>query len=263
MRAYSVRFRSLLVVAVLALLGGGPSGCSKSEPSGIQAVDPATSGAGGSGGSRGSKGGSGGSAKGGSGADASGATGDAAGQTETDGGTGGSGAASTSDDASGGGDDAGPGDDAGSAGPGGSADGSVGTGDDGGDAPGNAGGPILACWPDPKVIHICRQLENACENCGPMKGFPSPKNPKADPCFALVIKAKAGKATDADCAAHALANDCTVDDVTTTGNVCGSLACNPTTCGGTFGAKKRSCLEAQQWGASDECMHWYAKCPCK
>jgi hypothetical protein len=128
-----------------------------------------------------------------------------------------------------------------------------------------AGGPILSCWPDPHVIMVCHQLENACENCGPNKGKPSPANPKAQPCFDLVEAAKAGKATDADCAKHAKDNDCTVDNVATTGNLCGSLTCDPATCSGMHGTDKNSntCEKAKGWGDSTACAFWYAKCPCK
>jgi hypothetical protein len=120
---------------------------------------------------------------------------------------------------------------------------------------------VLSCWADPKVIHICHQLENACENCGPMKGVAPPRNTKAQPCFDLVAKAYKGMATDADCAKHAIDNDCTVDNVTTTGNVCGSLDCNPTTCAGVRNGK--TCDQARQWGDSSICAFFYAKCPCK
>jgi hypothetical protein len=131
----------------------------------------------------------------------------------------------------------------------------------GGGAGGAMGGPVLSCWPDPKVIKICHQLENACENCGPLKGVAPPRNTKAKPCFDLVAKAYKGMATDADCAQHAIDNDCTVDGATTTGNLCGSLDCNPMTCGGTFSG--RTCESAKQWGDSSICKNFYAKCPCK
>jgi hypothetical protein len=124
---------------------------------------------------------------------------------------------------------------------------------------GGMGGPVLSCWPDPKVIKICHQLENACENCPP-GGAPN-VNPKAKVCFDLIAKAYKGMATDADCEKFAIDNKCTVDNVSTTGNVCGSLDCNPMTCGGTFSG--RNCESAKQWGDSNICKNFYAKCPCK
>jgi hypothetical protein len=112
---------------------------------------------------------------------------------------------------------------------------------------------------------ICHQLENACENCGTNKGKPFPANPKAKPCFDLVDAAKAGMATDADCAKHAKDNDCTIDNLATTGNLCGSLTCDPATCSGTHGTDKNAdtCEKAKGWGDSSQCAFWYAKCPCK
>ena len=130
----------------------------------------------------------------------------------------------------------------------------------------SGGGAVLACWADPKVIHICHQLENACENCGPLKGVAPPRNTKAQPCFDLVAKAYKGMATDADCEQHAKDNDCTVDNVATTGNICGSIDCtNPACSSGTHkdgDGKTRTCVVNQGWGDSSFCKYWYTKCPC-
>ena len=213
--------------------GGEETGGSEGTPTGGK-----TSGTGGkaTGGSTGSTGGSTGST-GGSTGSTGGSTGNTGGSSGATGGSSGSGGAT--------------------GGSSGATGGSSGTGGAGG----AAGGAVLACWPDPKVIHICHQLENACENCGPMKGVAPPKNTKAQPCFDLVAKAYKGMATDADCAQHAIDNDCTVDNVATTGNVCGSLDCTNPACTGTFSGK--NCEAAKQWGDSAICKNFYAKCPCK
>jgi hypothetical protein len=139
------------------------------------------------------------------------------------------------------------------------------TGGAGGSGAGGTAGGVAECSTDPKAIHICHQLENACENCGPMKGTAPPKNMQAAKCFDLVEKAYAGMATDADCVKFAADNDCTVDNASTTGNTCGSLTCDPATCGGTHGtsANSNTCAKAKQWGDSTICAYWYAKCPCK
>jgi hypothetical protein len=121
----------------------------------------------------------------------------------------------------------------------------------------DSGGKVAVCWPDPKVIKICHQLENACENCPP--GGAPPKNKTAQVCFDLVKKAYAGMATDADCEKFAIDNKCTVDDVKTTGNVCGSLNCYAPGC-----KDKARCLDRQQWGASSMCAPFMATCgPCQ
>jgi hypothetical protein len=136
-----------------------------------------------------------------------------------------------------------------------------------GGAGGTGGGMVAACSTDPKVIHICHQLENACENCGPMKATAPPKNKQAAACFDLVGKAYMGMATDADCVAFAKANDCTVDNASTTGNICGSVDCTNTACAtGTHkdsDGKTRNCVDNQGWGDSGMCMYWFGKCPCK
>ena len=120
---------------------------------------------------------------------------------------------------------------------------------------------MAACWPDPKVIKICHQLENACENCPP--GGAPPKNKTAQLCFDLIESNKAGKATDDDCAKFALANKCTVDNAATTGNICGSLNCGvgqgPPV---KAGCDKVGCTKWQQWGDATKCQPYLAKCPC-
>ena len=117
-------------------------------------------------------------------------------------------------------------------------------------------GGVAVCWPDPRVIKICHQLENACENCPP--GGAPPKNQTATICFALVKKAYAGMATDADCEKFAVDHKCTVDNVATTGNVCGSPNCNAPGC-----RDKARCLNRQQWGDSSMCRMFMDTCPCK
>lgn len=124
---------------------------------------------------------------------------------------------------------------------------------------GGAPAGLAACYVDPKVIKICAQLAPACENCPP--GGAPPKNKAAQACFDLIDKATAGKATDADCAKFAVDNNCKVDNG---GNVCGSLDCNPTTCGGTHApAAHNTCAAAKDWGDTSICAYWYTKCPCK
>jgi hypothetical protein len=117
------------------------------------------------------------------------------------------------------------------------------------------GGPLAACFPDPKVIKVCRQLEPACENCPP--GGAPPRNKTAVDCFALVEKANAGMASDADCAQFAVDHKCTVDNAATTGNVCGSLNC------GATGCNKAMCDRVYGNGDSAACMRLLATCPCK
>jgi hypothetical protein len=134
-----------------------------------------------------------------------------------------------------------------------------------------ATGAILACWPDPKVIKICHQLENACENCGPKKGVAcqNGKYPQVCACFDLVEKAFKGMATDADCEKFAVANACVVDDVATTGNTCGSLNCELPDCKcNTPGCEEESnrgktCAADQHYGISSACNKWATKCSCK
>jgi hypothetical protein len=230
--------------AIAALLFAGLNACSSASP-----THQSTGGSGGDEGTGGSTGATGGS-KGTGGKTGTGgamATGGSTGETGgAGGGTGGAGDTGGAGGATGG-----------STGETGGAGGSAGAGGMGGS--GGATGAVLGCWPDPKVIKICHQLENACENCPP--GGAPPKNTTATKCFALVEMAYKGMATDADCAKFAVDNKCTVDNASTTGNVCGSLDCNPTTCGGKSGGK--TCEEAKGWGDASICMAFYAKCPCK
>jgi hypothetical protein len=112
---------------------------------------------------------------------------------------------------------------------------------------------LAICHSDATVIAICKQLENACENCPP--GGAPPKNKLAAVCFDLVKKARAGMAKDADCAKFAVDNKCTVDKG---GNVCGSLNCT------VAGCDKAACDKWQQWGDAAMCRPLMAKCgPCK
>jgi len=245
------------VVAVL-FLAGSVVACSSASPRN----NSETGGSGGdedTGGAKGSTGGKSGTG-GKTGTGGATATGGSSGSTG-----GSSGGAGGSTGGAGGGDTggAGGGDTGGAGGSTGGAGGSTG-GAGGGGAGGMAGG-VAECSTDPKAIHICHQLENACENCGPMKGTAPPKNMQAAKCFDLVEKAYAGMATDADCVKFAADNDCTVDNAATTGNPCGSLTCDPATCGGTHGTSNNSntCAKAKQWGDSTICAYWYAKCPCK
>jgi hypothetical protein len=119
----------------------------------------------------------------------------------------------------------------------------------------DGGGPLAACFADPKVIKVCRQLEPACENCPP--GGAPPRNATAAACFALVDKAIAGMASDADCAQFAVDHKCTVDNPTTTGNACGSLNCQATGCNATM------CETVYGDGDSAACQRLLATCPCK
>jgi hypothetical protein len=111
-----------------------------------------------------------------------------------------------------------------------------------------------ACYPDPKVIAICHQLEAACQNCpGGVMG-------KARMgCFAAVQKGD-----DAACAKFAMQNKCPVDDAAGKGNVCGSLNCGvghgPAV---AAGCNKVACATAQGEGDSAKCMPFLAACPCK
>ncbi|HXU81916.1 MAG TPA: hypothetical protein VN914_11005 [Polyangia bacterium] len=213
---------------------GGKSG-STGGKSGTGGSTPTGGSSGGSGGSTGGAGGSDTGGKGGSTGGAGGSTGGSGGST---GGAGGSGGAT------------------GGAGGGGGAGGT---------------GGLAACWPDPKVIKICHQLENACENCGPTKAVAcqNGKYPKVCACFDLIEKAKAGMATDADCEKYAMDNQCTVDNVATTGNVCGTLncelpACKCTTPGCADEANKgKTCAATQGWGDSSLCQKFATMCPCK
>jgi hypothetical protein len=138
---------------------------------------------------------------------------------------------------------------------------------------GASNGKILACWPDPKVIKICHQLENACENCGAKKatacnektGMPK----EVCGCFDLIGKAYAGMATDADCEKYAMDNKCTVDNAATTGNICGTLNCElpACKCNGPNCADEsnrgKTCVADQSWGDASMCQKWVGKCPCR
>jgi hypothetical protein len=241
-------FRAPLNVLAAALVAGaGLWGCSTDRPR--QAVS------GGSGGeSSGGTGGSGQPESGGSGGTASGGTGaepvsGGSGGTASAGGSGGTAPVA----GQGGAPDAAA---AGQSGDG-SASGGVSGGDGGfGITSPDGSASVLACWSDPRVIAICHQLENACENCPP-GGAPN-KNPKAQPCFDLVEKAYKGMASDADCVAFAVENKCFVDNAKTTGNVCGSLNCYAPGC-----SNKARCLDRQQWGDSSMCAPFMATCACK
>lgn len=102
------------------------------------------------------------------------------------------------------------------------------------------------------MIHICKQLENACENCpGGKSGTLS------NQCFNVVVP----KGDDAACAKFAADNKCTVDSG---GNVCGSLNCMATGC------DTAQCAAAQDWGDPGQgpnggpgCTALASKCPCK
>jgi hypothetical protein len=134
-----------------------------------------------------------------------------------------------------------------------------------------AAGGLLACWPDPKVIKICHQLENACENCGPTKGKAcgNGKYPQICACFDLIEKAFKGMATDEDCVKFAAANDCKVDNATTTGNICGSLNCELPDCKcntpgcGDEANRGKTCSADQHYGDAAACQKWVSKCSCK
>jgi hypothetical protein len=255
--------RNRLHLVAAAVLFSGLVACSSASPR--------NQGGGGSGGAEEETGGStgtGGKATGGSGGKSTGgSTGSTGGSTGSTGGsTGSTGGSTGSTGGSGGGATGGSGGATGGSGGATGGSGGAGTGGSGGggmsgDGGMSMGGPVLACWADPKVIKICHQLENACENCGPMKGVAPPRNTKAQPCFDLVNAAYKGMATDADCEKHAIDNDCTVDNVATTGNVCGSLDCTNPACAGKVSNK--TCDEAKGWGDSSICKTFYAKCPCK
>jgi hypothetical protein len=114
------------------------------------------------------------------------------------------------------------------------------------------GGGIASCFSNPLVVTICRQLEPACQNCPP--GGAPPANQTAAACFALIARAKAGNATDAECVKFFEDNNCTVDNG---GNVCGSINCNATGC------NKAMCEAAYENGDSTACMGFLAPCPCR
>jgi hypothetical protein len=118
------------------------------------------------------------------------------------------------------------------------------TGADGADA----GKRPAACFPDPMVIAICRQLEGACANC--------PGAALTTQCYAVV---EAGD--DAACAKFAVDKKCPVDQG---GNVCGSLNCGlgvgPPV---ASGCDRAACATAQGNGDSSKCQAFLAACPCK
>lgn len=239
--------RSRFPLVAAALLFSGLVACSSAAPTnrGGTGGDGEEETGGASGSTGGKTGGTGGKATGGASGSTGGASGSTGGASGSTGGTGGStGGAGGS-----------------TGGAGGSTGGAGGGGGTGG--AGGGGGAVLACWPNPKVIKICHQLENACENCGPTKAVAcqNGKYPKVCACFELINKAYKGMATDADCEKYAMENDCTVDNVATTGNLCGSLDCSNPACSARIGS--RSCLDAQGWGDSSQCKAYYDKCPCK
>jgi hypothetical protein len=94
------------------------------------------------------------------------------------------------------------------------------------------------------------------------------KYPKVCACFELIEKAFKGMATDADCEKYAMDNQCTVDNVATTGNICGSLDCTLPACKCTTPGceeennRGKTCAADQHWGDSAGCQKWVAKCPC-
>jgi hypothetical protein len=123
----------------------------------------------------------------------------------------------------------------------------------------DAGPPVVgtglaACYPDPKVIKICHQLEAACQNCPG-----GPNSAMTQQCFAAVEKKN-----DAACEKFAIDHKCPVDDPMGKGNVCGSLNCGvgsgPPV---AAGCDKVACAKAQGEGNSAMCMPLLAKCPCK
>jgi hypothetical protein len=238
------------VVALSLLMSASVFGCrSSSEDTFADPIDPATSATGGrkaTGGSSGSKAGSGGSAATG-GSSGSAATGGApaAPPPATDG-------AVTTDVPAAADAPVTPVADATTA-----PDVEVPASDSGAPATPGAGpkGPdgLAICHADPMVLSICKQVENACENCPP--GGAPPKNKLAQVCFDLIAKAKAGMASDADCAKFAVDNKCTVDKG---GNVCGTLNCT------VAGCPKGQCDKVQQYGDAAACRPLLAKCgPCK
>jgi hypothetical protein len=240
-----------VVVAFTLLVGGGIFGCRsdnvETDPIDTEVTPPATGGRKATGGSTGAKGGGSGMAAGGATGMAPAGSGGAApsgsgGAVAAD-----SGAASDVPVIPVGTPDTAPADDVAAPAP------------DTGTAPTTPGagplGPngIAICHADPTVIAICKQLENACENCPP--GGAPPGNKLAVVCFDLIKKAKAGMATDAECAKFAVDNKCKVDNG---GNVCGSLNCT------VAGCNKAECDKWQQWGDASKCRPLMAKCsPCK
>jgi hypothetical protein len=109
-----------------------------------------------------------------------------------------------------------------------------------------------ACFPDPKVIAVCVQLESACNNC---PGGGEGKKSTLD-CYAVVQKGD-----DAACAKYSVDKKCNVDPG---GNVCGSLNCGvgqgPPV---AAGCNVTACKLAQGNGDSAKCQTLLAACPCK
>jgi hypothetical protein len=108
-----------------------------------------------------------------------------------------------------------------------------------------------ACFPDPKVIAICLQLEAACNNC---PGGGMGMKPTMD-CYAVVQRGN-----DVACAKYAVDKKCTIDPG---GNVCGSLNCGvgsgPPV---KAGCNRNACRTAQGNGDSAKCQALLAACPC-
>jgi hypothetical protein len=102
-------------------------------------------------------------------------------------------------------------------------------------------GTTAACFTDPTVIAICKQLEPACQNC--------PDRSIWDECFDV-----AAAGDDRACARYAVANKCTVD---VGGNACGSLNCR------AAGCNRSACLAAQGEGDTTMCEPLMKTCPCK
>jgi hypothetical protein len=125
----------------------------------------------------------------------------------------------------------------GSGGTGGAGTGGQGGRDAGFPLPGD--GTTAACYPDPNVIAICKQLEPACLNC--------PSN--STRCFNV-----AAAGDDRACARYAVDNDCKVD---VGGNWCGSLNCM------AQGCDRAACRQLQGEGNSPMCQKMLAQCPCK
>jgi hypothetical protein len=102
-------------------------------------------------------------------------------------------------------------------------------------------GTTAACFTDPTVIAICKQLEPACLNCPDMSIW--------NECFDV-----AAAGDDRACARYAVTNKCTVD---VGGNTCGSLNCR------AAGCNRTACLAAQGEGDTTMCEPLMKTCPCK
>jgi hypothetical protein len=97
------------------------------------------------------------------------------------------------------------------------------------------------CYPDPKVILICKQLEPACQNCR--------SGTDVNECYRL-----SETGNDGACARYAVDNRCTVDQG---GNWCGSLNCE------AQGCPRTNCRTVQGNGASPACQMLLDECPCE